>query len=89
MRSWGKFEQRSQDLAYGSIFGFMDDGRGHPPVEANEDQQNHRPLSEDSCQAVNGDEPPVWVIPDLVYDPPHNEPHPLNGSYEAAGGTTR
>ena len=84
-RPGGQFEKHLKDLPGDGVGGLVDGGRGHPPVEPDEDQDDHGPLGEDGGQTVDLDLPPgVFVVDDLLHDPPDDDPHTLKGSYPSA-----
>ena len=54
----GEFEDQSEDGPGEAVLWLIDLERSHPPVEANEDEEDDGPLHERGRQSVSLDQPP-------------------------------
>ena len=80
---WGELEDQPEGKLEVAVFGLIDLEWSHPPVEADEDQEDNGPFHEGRGQRVRFDQPPGRLVGHyLLHNPPYNQSHTLNGEDE-------
>ncbi len=81
----GEFEDQPEDGPGEVVLWFVDLERSHPPVEAEEDQEDDGPLHECGGQRVRLNQPPGRRVGHyLLHDPPDDQTNTLYRQNEPA-----